>query len=93
MTPVSEDLAPDARRFVAHARWLLDEGCHGLVIFGTTGEANSFSVEERTPCCSTRRSPRACRPSLILVGTGCCALSDSLRLSRHALDQGVARAC
>ena len=34
-------------RFVAHARWLLEEGCHGLVVFGTTGEANSFSVEER----------------------------------------------
>src|SRR5690606_19619864 len=47
LTPVDQDLNPDAPRFVAHARWLLDEGCHGLVVFGTTGEANSFSVDER----------------------------------------------
>ena len=47
LTPVDQDLNPDAARFVAHARWLLDEGCHGLVVFGTTGEANSFSVDER----------------------------------------------
>ena len=47
LTPVDQDLNPDAARFVAHARWLMDEGCHGLVVFGTTGEANSFAVDER----------------------------------------------
>ena len=61
MTPVTAELAPDAGRFVAHARWLLDEGCHGLVIFGTTGEANSFSVEERIDAARgrARRRPAA----------------------------------
>jgi 4-hydroxy-tetrahydrodipicolinate synthase len=88
MTPLTEELAPDARRFVAHARWLLDEGCHGLVVFGTTGEANSFSVDERIALLEEALAA-GLPPSRILVGTGCCALSDSVRLSRHALDQGV----
>jgi len=47
LTPVDADLAPDPDRFVAHCRWLLAEGCHGLGIFGTTSEANSFSADER----------------------------------------------
>jgi 4-hydroxy-tetrahydrodipicolinate synthase len=89
MTPVTADLAPDARRFVAHARRLLDEGCHGLVIFGTTGEANSFSVEERIALLEDALAA-GLPHGRILVGTGCCALSDSVRLTRHALAQGVA---
>jgi 4-hydroxy-tetrahydrodipicolinate synthase len=88
MTPVAADLAPDARRFVAHARWLIDEGCHGLVIFGTTGEANSFSVEERMALLEDALAA-GLPADRMLVGTGCCALTDSVRLSRQALDQGV----
>jgi 4-hydroxy-tetrahydrodipicolinate synthase len=88
MTPVDADLAPDAGRFVAHARWLLGEGCHGLVVFGTTGEANSFSVEERIQLLEDALAA-GLPPDRLLVGTGCCALTDSVRLTRHALGQGV----
>jgi 4-hydroxy-tetrahydrodipicolinate synthase len=88
LTPVDADLQPDADRFVAHARWLLDNGCHGLVIFGTTGEANSFSVDERIELLEAATSAGLPRDRL-LVGTGCCALSDTVRLSRHALTLGV----
>ena len=37
LTALDEDLAPDPGRTVAHVRRLLDEGCHGGVLFGTTG--------------------------------------------------------
>jgi len=88
MTPLDDSLAPDAARFVAHARWLLEEGCHGLVVFGTTGEATSFSVEERSALLEAALDGGLPRERL-LVGTGCCALTDSVRLTRHALDCGV----
>jgi 4-hydroxy-tetrahydrodipicolinate synthase len=88
LTPVDADLQPDADRFVAHARWLLDNGCHGLVIFGTTGEANSFSVDERIELLEAATSSGLPRDRL-LVGTGCCALTDTVRLTRHALSLGV----
>ena len=89
LTPLDGDLRPDPARFVAHARWLLEEGCHGLVVFGTTGEANSFSVEERSDLLETALGAGLPRER-ILVGTGCCALTDSVRLTRHALALGVA---
>ena len=89
LTPVDADLKPHAGRFVAHARWLLDNGCHGVVVFGTTGEANSFSAEERMELLDAAVSAGLPRDRL-LVGTGCCALTDTVRLTRHALSLGVA---
>jgi 4-hydroxy-tetrahydrodipicolinate synthase len=44
LTPMGGDLDPDHAAFVAHCRRLLDVGCHGLDVFGTTAEANSLSV-------------------------------------------------
>jgi 4-hydroxy-tetrahydrodipicolinate synthase len=88
LTPVDQDLKPDAERFVRHARWLLDQGCHGIGVFGTTGEANSFSVDERTLLLEAAVAA-GLPPELLLVGTGCCALTDSVRLTRHALELGV----
>lgn len=89
LTPVDDGLKPDAERFVSHARWLLAEGCHGLVVFGTTGEATSFSVDERIELLEVAVSAGLPRDRM-LVGTGCCALTDSVRLTRHALALGVA---
>jgi 4-hydroxy-tetrahydrodipicolinate synthase len=88
LTPVDQDLNPDPARFVAHARWLLDEGCHGLVVFGTTGEANSFAVDERVELLEAILDAGLPRERL-LVGTGCCALTDTVRLTRHALSLGI----
>ena len=46
LTPFDENLDPDPVRFVAHARWLLEDGCTGLAPFGTTGEAVSLGLVE-----------------------------------------------
>ncbi|MBT6119219.1 MAG: dihydrodipicolinate synthase family protein, partial [Rhodospirillaceae bacterium] len=47
LTPMNADLSVDTERLIAHYRWLLANGCNGVAVLGTTGEANSFSVEER----------------------------------------------
>ena len=47
-TPLKPDLSIDTIRLIAHCRWLLNEGgCDGVNLLGTTGEATSFSVEQR----------------------------------------------
>ncbi len=45
LTPFDREYRPDVDRFIEHSKNLLNQGCHGLSIFGTTGEANSLSVE------------------------------------------------
>ena len=47
LTAMGPDLTPDLDRMAAHAKWLLANGCTGLGVLGTTGEANSFGLHER----------------------------------------------
>ena len=54
-TAVDEAGEPDCARSTALARFLLDNGCDGLNVLGTTGEATSFSAEQRR-----RVKPGAC---------------------------------
>jgi len=90
VTPLDEALMPDHARFVAHVKWLLDNGCHGVTVFGTTGEATSFSVDERIALLESLL--RAGVPAeRLMVGNGCCALSDTLRLTGAALDRGCGK--
>ena len=47
LTPMNADLSIDLDRMAAHCRWLLANGCNGLAVMGTTGEANSLGISER----------------------------------------------
>jgi 4-hydroxy-tetrahydrodipicolinate synthase len=85
LTPFRADLSVDTERFVAHCRWLLDEGANGLAVFGTTSEANSLSVGERLDSLD-RLIERGVSPDLLMPGTGCCALPDTIALTRHAVE-------
>ena len=74
----------------AHCRWLLDAGCDGIVLLGTTGEANSFSVNERKEILEDLLDMEI-DPQRLIVGTGCCAINDTVALTKHALRCGVQR--
>jgi 4-hydroxy-tetrahydrodipicolinate synthase len=89
LTPMDENLAPDHRAFVAHCHRLLAVGCHGLSVFGTTGEGTSLSTDERLAALEALVEDGVSGEAL-LPGTGSCALSDTVRLSRAALEAGTA---
>lgn len=84
-TPFRADLSVDGERFVAHCRWLLDEGANGLAVFGTTSEANSLSAGERMAALE-QLLDSGISPGLLMPGTGCCALPDTVALTRHAVE-------
>ena len=87
LTPFDEDLEPDPAAFVAHCRWLLGEGADGLAVFGTTSEANSLSGAERMKLLDALVED-GIDAAVLMPGAGCCALPDTVRLTRHALDAG-----
>jgi 4-hydroxy-tetrahydrodipicolinate synthase len=89
LTPFDRDLKPDPTRFVRFCRALLDEGCDGLAPFGTTGEANSLSLDERERLLDALLES-GLPPQKLIPGTGCCALPDTVRLSRKAARAGCA---
>ena len=89
LTPFDSQLDPDPGRFVRFCRKLLKDGCAGLVPFGTTGEANSLSVEERERLLDALLEGGVPAEKL-LPGTGCTALPDTVRLSKKAARAGCA---
>ena len=91
VTPFTRELAPDTQRFVRHCKWLLAHGCSGLAVFGTNSEANSLSAEERMML--LEELVQAGVPAeKLMPGTGCSALTDSVRLTGHAVKLGCAGA-
>lgn len=87
LMPLDKGYAIDVARFLEHAKAMLDRGCHGLAIFGTTSEANSFSVDERKALVEAALEG-GIPPGQVMIGTGCCALTDSVELTRHAVSLG-----
>ena len=90
-TPVTSDLLPDPPAFVAHCRRLLEQGCDGVALLGTTGEANSFSTAERKGLLEAAVAG-GIAPELLLPGTGVTAMTETVELTKHALSLGVTRA-
>jgi 4-hydroxy-tetrahydrodipicolinate synthase len=86
VTPFKADLSPDPERFVRQCRWLLTQNV-GLAVFGTNSEANSLSVEEKIELLD-RLVAAGLDPARMMPGTGHCALTDSVRLTAHAVKVG-----
>ena len=90
-TAVDDKGEPDCARSTALARFLLGNGCDGLNVLGTTGEATSFSLEQRKRVMSAYRDAGLPLDRL-MVGTGAASIADAVALTRHAAELGFAGA-
>jgi len=89
LTPLEANGDIDHAGFARHARWLIANGCDGVVPFGTTGEFPSFTAEERMTAID-RMLAAGVPPDRVVVGAGCAAPRETARLSRHATERGCA---
>jgi 4-hydroxy-tetrahydrodipicolinate synthase len=87
LTAMNDDLAVDPERTAAHGKWLLANGCDGLAVLGTTGEANSLGIAERLSLLEGLVE-RGIPPGVMLPGTGTPALTDTVLLTRRAEEVG-----
>jgi 4-hydroxy-tetrahydrodipicolinate synthase len=90
-TAIADDGTPDKARSLKLARFLLDNGCDGLNVLGTTGEATSFSLAERQGLMTAYRE-QSLPMDRLMVGTGAAAVSDAVALTKHAASLGFAGA-
>ena len=87
LTPFNDDLSLNNELYNEFAKYLLENGCSGLAPFGTTGEALSVSNEERMNALESLIL-NGVNPNVLIPGTGLCNLSDTAKISRHAMDLG-----
>src|ERR1700692_3073989 len=90
-TAIDDEGEPDRARSTALARFLLANGCDGLNVLGTTGEATSFSLDQRTRVMSAY-AEGGLRLARMMFATGAAALPDAIALTRHAAELGFAGA-
>ncbi|MEY2510531.1 MAG: 4-hydroxy-tetrahydrodipicolinate synthase [Verrucomicrobiota bacterium] len=88
VTPFGADFSPDKERFFAHCQWLLSQNC-GLVVFGTTSEANSLAAEERSTLLDELVAAGV-DTSRVIAGTGCCSITETVKLTSQAVKHGCA---
>ena len=88
VTPFGADFSPDKERFIAHCQWLLSQNC-GLAVFGTTSEANSLAAEERSTLLDELVATGV-DTSRMMVGTGCCSITETVKLTSQAVKHGCA---
>jgi 4-hydroxy-tetrahydrodipicolinate synthase len=87
LTAMKPDLSPDPARMAGHAKWLLANGCNGLGVLGTTGEANSFGLHERKQILEGLIA-NGVPAATMMPGTGTASLMDTVELTLHAKAQG-----
>lgn len=88
VTPFAADGSPDLPRYLAHCRWLIEQGA-GLAPFGTNSEANSMAGGERMALLDALVES-GLPPARMLPGTGACSAVETAQLSRHAIARGCA---
>jgi len=86
-TPLDDSGMPDLKRATDLARHLLDNGCDGLNVLGSTGEATSFSRDERKSVMDAYKK-NGLPLERLMVGTGAASVSDAVALTKHAGELG-----
>ena len=85
----NKDLSLDIDSTIKHAEKLIKEGCHGVVIFGSTGQAQLISSTEKKNLINKLNDSKL--KNYFMIGTGANALNENIELMKHSLNNGIDR--
>ena len=86
MSIFDDNLALDTKRTILHAESLIDNGCHGVAIFGSTGQAQLISIYEKIDLLN-KLSESKYKENFI-IGTGLNSLAETINLINVAISLG-----
>ena len=82
MSVINEDLTLDVKKTIEHAEMVIDQGCHGMAIFGSTGQAQLIPVAEKINLLNQLSISKY--KEKYLIGTGLNSLGETINLMRVA---------
>jgi len=83
MSLFNKDLSLNIEKTVEHAEKIIDQGCHGVAIFGSTGQAQLISVSEKISLLNELSQSR--HKDKYIIGTGLNSLSETINLMKVAI--------
>jgi len=78
-------LALDISKTIRHAENLIDQGCHGVAIFGSTGQAQLISISEKIQLINELSNSKY--KEKFILGTGLNSLSETINLMKISISQ------
>ena len=88
LTPINKDYSINTHLFFLHCKRLLTEGLDGLGLFGTTGEANAFNVEEKIKGIEYLINSNI-SSDVLIPGTGHCSITDTIKFTKKCSELKV----
>ena len=82
MSLFNKDLSLNIEKTISHAEKIIDQGCHGVAIFGSTGQAQLISVSEKIGLLNKLSQSRY--RDKFLIGTGLNSLNENINLIKVA---------
>jgi len=87
MSIFNQDLSLDIESTIKHSEKLLNEGLHGVVLFGSTGCAQLISSREKKKLIDKLNNNKF--KDRFIIGTGTNALNENIELMKHSLSNGI----
>ena len=86
MSVLDENLTLDLNKTIIHAENLIEQGCHGVVIFGSTGQAQLISISEKISLLNNLSTNKY--KDKYIIGTGLNSLGETINLMKIATSLG-----
>ncbi len=83
---LNEDLGLDIKNTISHAEKVIDNGCHGVVFFGSTGQSQLVSLADKISLINNLSS--STYKDKFIIGTGLNSLSDTISLMKISKSLG-----
>ena len=89
MSVLNDDLTLDIKKTIEHAEMVIDNGCHGVAIFGSTGQAQLIPVSEKIDLLNQLILSK--HKEKYIIGTGLNSLGETINLMRVSKSLGFKR--
>ena len=86
MSVINDDLTLNIKKTIQHAEMVIENGCHGAAIFGSTGQAQLLSVSEKINLLNHLTSSKY--KEKYIIGTGLNSLGETINLMRVSKSLG-----
>jgi len=80
MSVLNEDLSLNVAKTIKHSEQLINDGCHGVAIFGSTGQAQLISVSEKIKLLNELSLSKY--KEKFIIGTGLNSLTETINIMK-----------